>query len=510
MLKSSIVWGCIFLYVCFLAGIALYVTKKEQNAEGKKLLSATVPWPVLVMTYVASLMSVWVFFSGPGAYYRNGIGYWVSEMSYIAVFPVVAHFTMNKVWIVNKMKGDTFCTPADFYDERYKSPLLRVILGILFLLTSFPYISSVLMAVGQAAQFATGGGIAYARAVIVVGIAMTVFVCIGGAKAAAIADTIQGLLFICLLWGIVAICISVGFEGSLKAPIEVLKKNVPTFFSYPGPSDWVSYSNRFGYPFACAIGWTIMLPHVFVRSGYFGDELKAQRRLSYFGPVLQAIVWTGTMCIGLVGLALVSNLTAGDTELLIPYLINNIIYTSNPLIAKSLMVAFFLGTCAVGLSTANAFLSVSSAIVSTDFIEKTLKIKVPDSKKLLENRIIIIVIGILSTIIALDPPELIFTLVMFAIAIVMPLFPILVFGIYWKKATKQAAVISSIVGTILVLLTYFVWNVGNTWYGVIGLLGSSFCMIVVSLMTKQSEEVAKGFFELLQKGHEKYYDLEKD
>ena len=30
------------------------------------------------------------------------------------------------------------------------------------------------------------------------------------------------------------------------------------------------------------------------------------------------------------------------------------------------------------------------------------------------------------------------------IAIVMPLFPILMFGLYWKKATKQAAIVASI------------------------------------------------------------------
>ena len=46
------------------------------------------------MTYIASLMSTWVFFAGPGAYYRGGMGYWISEMSYIALFPFIAHFTM--------------------------------------------------------------------------------------------------------------------------------------------------------------------------------------------------------------------------------------------------------------------------------------------------------------------------------------------------------------------------------------------------------------------------------
>ena len=94
-------------------------------------------------------------------------------------------------------------------------------------------------------------------AVIVVGLIMTVFVCVGGVKSAAMADTVQGLLFIALLWVIVIACLIVGFNGSLGAALDNLWANTDSFFSYPGPSGWTPYDGRFGYPFSCAIGWTI-------------------------------------------------------------------------------------------------------------------------------------------------------------------------------------------------------------------------------------------------------------
>ena len=98
MLSANTIWIAFGLYMCFLIGVAVYVTLKERRQKNKgSLLTASVPWPVLVMTYIASLMSTWVFFAGPGAYYRGGLGYWISEMSYIALFPIIAHFTMNKV-----------------------------------------------------------------------------------------------------------------------------------------------------------------------------------------------------------------------------------------------------------------------------------------------------------------------------------------------------------------------------------------------------------------------------
>ena len=475
MLSANTIWIAFGLYMCFLIGVAVYVTLKERRQKNKgSLLTASVPWPVLVMTYIASLMSTWVFFAGPGAYYRGGLGYWISEMSYIALFPIIAHFTMNKVWIVNQEKGGTLVTPADFYYERFKSNALRTILGIIFLVSAVPYVTSTLVAIAQAAQYATDGAINYRMAVIVIGLTMTIFVCIGGMKSAAMADTVQGLLFIAMLWVIVIACLIVGCGGS--------------------------YAARFGYPFSCAIGWTIMLPHVFVRSGYFGDNMKTQRKLSFLTPVLQAVVWTGTMMIGLIGLALVSNMTASESELIIPYLVKNFVLDFSPVLATVLMIGFFVGSAAVGLS---------AAIVSSDLIKNTFHIKVPEKKETMVNRVIIVVIGLVSTVLAINPPDLIFTLIMFSIAIVTPLFSVLVFGLYWKKATKQAAIVASIMGTVLVLMTYFVWNVGDTWYGAFGLLGSTVTMFVVSLVTKQPESDAAPFYATLESGMNRFYEVKK-
>jgi Na+/proline symporter len=253
-----------------------------------------------------------------------------------------------------------------------------------------------------------------------------------------------------------------------------------------------------------------MLPHVFVRSGYFGDNLKTQRTLTYLTPVLQAIVWTGTMLIGLVGIALVPGLPTGETELIIPYMIENFVLAFNPNLAVILMVGFFVGATAVGLSTANAFLGVASSIVSEDILKNTFKIHITKEKETMVNRIIVAALGAASILIAINPPELIFTLIMFSIAIVMPLFPILVFGIYWKRATKQAAVISAIVGTLVVLMTYFVWNVGYTWYGAIGMLASAVLMVVVSLATNQDAKDSESFYEALAQGEAKYYEVDED
>lgn len=498
MLSAVQLWVIFAVYLLFLLGVAVveYHLHKQNSARGFVTAGGSIRWPILVMTYIASLMSTWVFFAGPGAYYRGGIGYWASELSYICLFPVVMHFVMNKVWLINSKRGYT--TPADFYYDRFKSPLLRIILALIFLSASFPYVASVLISIAKASEIATDGAVNYRTVVLVVGIVLVCYVMIGGLKSIALTDTIQGLVYISILWIIVISCLIIGFRGSLGGAAASIWESTRSWFSYPGPDGWVTNASRFGYPFSCAIGWTVMLPHVFVRSGYSGKDMDTQKKLMFLTPPLQAFVWTGTMLIGMISIALLPGLSYDDTEYIIPYLIQNIVHGIHPNLAVFLMIGFFVGAVAVGISTADSFLLVTGSIISEDLLHNTLGIKMDEKKQLLSVRIVILIVGVISILFAIHPPALIYTLIMFAIAIVMPLFPILVLGIYWKRATRAAAVAASIVGTILVLATYFVWHSGDTWYGAFGLLGALITMIVVSLFTSQSSEDSKDFYEALE------------
>ncbi|MCI5597594.1 MAG: sodium:solute symporter family protein [Lachnospiraceae bacterium] len=509
MLNAKTMWIAFGAYLVFLVVIALIENyrEKQKSARGFATAGGSIKWPILVMTYLASLMSTWVFFAAPGAYYRGGLAYWMSELSYICLFPVIVHFVMNKVWVTNSKRH--YITPADFYYDRFKSPVLRVILALIFVSASFPYVTSVLIAIAKAAEIATGGAMKYEAVVVIFGIVIMCYVLIGGMKSIALTDTIQGLVYIALLWVIVIACLMVGFDGSLSEAVKSIWNETNSWFSYPGPDGWVPYSARFGYPFSCAIGWTVMLPHVFVRSGYSGSDLHTQRKLMGLTPVLQAFVWTGTMLIGLVAIALLPGLGTEETEYIIPYLIQNVIQNVHPGLAVGLMICFFIGSVSVGISTADSFLLVSGSILAEDIIHHTFRIHLSEKAKLRVIRLVIAVIGIASVLFALNPPDLLFTLIMFSISIVMPLFPILVIGIYWKKATKQAAIVSSLLGTGVVLMTYFVWDLGGTWYGAFGLLASAISMVVVSLVTHQDEEDSREFYEALEAGEAEYYVVEE-
>lgn len=510
MLSSTTVWTVFGTYMLMLVALGVYAWWKQKNesAQGYFTASGSISSFVLIMTYIASLMSTWVFFAGPGGYYRGGFVFYMSELSYIPLFPVIAYFVMNKVWLLNTERK--YVTPADVYCDRFPSSVLRAILVVVFLIASLPYVASILVAGGKAADIASGGAISYTSVVLVMGITMILFVMFGGMRSVAWADTIQGWVFISILWIVVGATLFVGFDGSLTKAVSSVWNNTNEWFSYPGPDGWVPYSARIGYPLSCAIGWTIMLPHVFVRSGFSGQDMQTQRKLLAAVPILQTIVWTGTMVIGLLGVALVPGLATGNTELIIPYLINNIIMANGfTTLAPYLMVGFFIGAIAVGMSTANSFLLVAGSIISEDLVQKLFGVKLSESGKMKVGRVVIILVGIASMVLALNPPDLIWTLIMFAIAIVMPLFPVLIAGLYWKRCTTAAATVASFVGTIVVLLTYFVWNIGWKWYGALGMVAAIICLVVVSYMTKKTDEkVMDEFYGALATAESKYFEVE--
>ena len=508
LLKPSVMWICIIGYLLIVMGISRFISWNQRRREGHfNVFKATLPWPLLVMTYIASLMSVWVFFAGPGGYYRGGLTYWFSEMTYFPMFVVAMYFSTNKIWVVNARRN--YVTPSDCFYDRFRSPMLRIVTGIIFLAASIPYVTSVMVSIAQAASVATGGAMNYTAVVLVIGLARVVFTTVGGFKSVAWTDTIQGLVFMgCLVFiGIAALMYCCG--GSLTACFHMIYENVgDSWFSYPGTYEWTSYGARFGYPFSCMIGYTIMLPHVFVRSAYSGMDLRTQRKVMSITPLLQALVWSFTFLIGAVGIAALPGMDAGVTEMIIPYIVENIINPANSGLAVGLMIMFFVGAAGVGISTADSFLLVGASVISDDFIIHAFRKELTVRQKERIGRIVILCIGAIAVLFALNPPELIYTLIMFSIAIVMPLFPILLYGIYWRRATKKAALICSIVGTVVVLMTYFVWNIGGTWYGAIGLAVNAILMPVISLWDKPDNPAeSEEFYAALEEGTERFYDI---
>ena len=358
------------------------------------------------------------------------------------------------------------------------------------------------MAGGRAAEVATGGAVSSQTFTLICGIIMTVFVMLGGVKSTALADAVQGWFFILALWAIIFVTLKVVFNGSIFEAFQTVRVQTPDWFSYPGPIGVCTYPSRVSYPLACAFGYTLLLPQVFVRSGYYSAGLKDQRQMAFLAPFLQIIVWGGTMLIGLVALAAMPNLTSSETELVIPYMCN-IIAGSHGVLAQILMIVFLIGVLAVGLSTANALLMVMSSIIYKDLLVGIGHCKFKASETSVV-RVVILLFGAVTVGVSLMHWEYVYNLMIFADSLVESLFPALVFGIYCKWATRKAAITSISAGAITICLTFFVWDLGYVWYGTIGLAVALVLMYVVSKLTKDDPKDSEDFYEALDSGHRRF------
>ena len=172
--------------------------KKRDAGEGRSA-GAPVQVAVMVMTYIASCVSVWVFFAGPGAYYRYGLGYFFSGCASTPMFPIICYFTMTK-GMAGQPAEALHTTRRISSSAATKSKALTVIIDIVYIICAVPFISAVLVAGGRAAEVATGGAVSSQTFTLICGIIATVFVMLGGVKSTALADAVQGWFFILALW----------------------------------------------------------------------------------------------------------------------------------------------------------------------------------------------------------------------------------------------------------------------------------------------------------------------
>ena len=107
-------------------------------------------------------------------------------------------------------------------------------------------------------------------------------------------------------------------------------------------------------------------------------------------------------------------------------------------------------------------------------------------------KIATLVFGAISVVVALMKPGLIGDILALANGGVAALAPAMIGGVYWKKATKQAALSSILIGEAVMLLTTFVVKsplgfMAGFW----GLVAALIVYVIVSFVTKSEKKTGE-------------------
>ncbi|MEW6624071.1 MAG: sodium:solute symporter family protein [Bacillota bacterium] len=151
---------------------------------------------------------------------------------------------------------------------------------------------------------------------------------------------------------------------------------------------------------------------------------------------------------------------------------NDIVVMATPEIAN--LGVFIIGLVAAGamaaaLSTAGGLLITISSSFAHDIYYRIINPQAGEKMRLLVARISIAVATIIAGIVALDPPGVITQIVAWAFSLAAgTFFPVLLLGVWWKRANAQGAIAGMLTGLIVTMGYIFMARyLGITFFGII-------------------------------------------
>ena len=449
-------------YTLVLLGIAYYVSLRDKkNIRDFATADSSLGIFVLTLTFSATYHSSYAFLGASGFVYNHGIGWWANGIW--TVFPGILFWIIGRrFWLLGKRHG--YLSIAQFMSDVYESDLVGLLVTIITLLFSLPYVAMQAIGSGYIFETISDGALSYEMGTLIFFAIMIILVWMGGMKGVAITDAAQGVfMWIGLVIG--SFLVLKGNFPSIAGAYEAAFAQIPEHFSLPGPKGLITSADWISRWTVITIGM-MMFPHITLRF-FSGKNLKVLKWSSVFSSIYLTSIYVFTPAIGLAGNILMPNLKTPDTifpELLLKY---------TPVVFAALVIS---GALAASMSTGDSQLHAVGTMLSTDVYKKYIDQSASEKKQYKVAKGAILVLGIASVIIALIKPGLLGDILALSNGGVAALAPAVLGSIYYKKANKQAAIASILIGEAVMLLTTFV--VKSPW----GLMPGLWGMIIAFLI----------------------------
>ncbi|GAA1229671.1 sodium/proline symporter PutP [Prauserella halophila] len=382
-------------------------------------------------------------------------------------------FVVASVLVARPLRNLGKYTVPDFFDARFNSPMMRVVVPVLIVIASSVYIVSQLKGSAIVAGHLLGWD--YQTALWIAGIVFVLYVSIGGFLSVTWNDIFQGiLLFSCMVGlGIAAFSAMGDFPAAWNATLEAY----PALTGAADAHSIWSYVGAF-LTWATAIS---VLPHVIMRV-YSARNVRSAR-VSLNTAMLLFGVMMLIVAIVLVPAAatLLPNADITDPDALFLTLADRVF---GP-IGQGLLAAAVLA--AIMSTTAGLLMACNSAI-GHDLYHRLLRPQASQKEVIRVTQAATWVVGILCILLAINPPEFLIVLYTAAVALLASaFFAPMVLGIWWRRTTAAGAGAGMIGGAVL-FGTAFAMGLPTSSEVLIALPASFLLTIVVSLVTSSGRD----------------------
>lgn len=385
---------------------------------------------LLAMTMIATYGSASSFIGGPGVAYTKGLGWVLLAMAQLPAGYFVL-MVLGKKFAIIARKFNTI-TLIDFLKIRYQSDAIVLLSALAIII--FLFSSMTAQWVGGARLIESLTGLSYTTALFIFAASVLVYVIIGGFRAVALTDAVQGSIMV--IGTIILLVGTIIAGGGIEAIMASLVAENPQLITPFGAEGDLTPLYVSTFWILIGIG-VVGLPQIAVRAMSYKDS-KSMHRAIIIGTIAIGTIMFGMHLIGVFARPILPGIEIGDKVM--PLLTLEVL---PPFVAGFVLAAPMAAT----MSTVNALLILVSSTVVKDIYLNYIK---PEASETSIKRVSFwttSIIGLAVVLFAMNPPSLIVWLNLFAFGGLEAAFVwSVVFGLYWKGANKYGALASMVVG----------------------------------------------------------------
>lgn len=433
---ESVSWldaGIILAYLALMVIIGVWASRRVKNLSDYSLAGKSLGYVVIIGTLVGAAIGAASTMGKAGKAYELGIIFITAGFGYIAgliVFGLLSgRLRKLGIWTI----------PEALY-LRYGTGI-NLACGAAMFITVIALFGGQIIGIGLI--FTAVGkslGLTYTTSIILAGVIMVIYTVLGGLLAVAYTDLIQTIIMLASIGILLPVFMlandssslamawqsaTTGISGGSISPVYLVSIWIIDFcFCLVDPGLWQRAN--------AARSGGVIKNSMFVTAGVY----------MYWSIVV--------VLLGILGITLLPGLVQdyGSTDAVIPVMI--VKYLPTGLVGLCLA-----GLMAVMMSTASVALLISGTTIANDVI-KAARPQTSDKNLLLWAKIVIVLVGALGIVFALMMRG-IFDILLLAFAVyVSAVFVPAMAAFFWKKATRQGAVVSSIVSTAVCVVLYAV------------------------------------------------------
>ena len=390
---------------------------------------------VYFLNTAAAIYSGYTFLGGAGYSYKFGavaIFMWATSLLGYMIGYVVAPY----IWSV--AKRNNLLTFSDFINWRYQSRVLMLLAALISVVFNIPYVQMQIKSVSILLDASAQGAIPGIHLAAVAFILVVLYVFLGGMISVSITNVFFGaLMLVTMLGGSLAVILK--YFGGLPGLYSAVASTSPIHLTLGlKPIPWF-----IGTIIGTSLNFWVWSTRVQLL--YTARDVRVLRRgmalLSWY--IILGTVWITH--VGLAALALGLKLKDAD------YAFIEVVNLAYGQVALGLVAA---GGVAASLSTAAAILLDQASTTARNILSPLIKRELDDRELVFTTRVLVLVLGIISTILAYTSPALLVDLYLLSASGVLQLFPALIMGIYWGSLSKYEVISGLVVGELAVLALY--------------------------------------------------------